>query len=218
VLPLTAQAQRGLLERLYRTAPRATRLKQAWRPYLAPFANVLQAVPVGARVLDIGCGGGALLLMLAATGRISAGLGFDLSRKEIEAARQAVRNAGLENVLRFEVHDLTSGIPDEQWPVVSLVDVLHHVPRKQHRSLVCSLVQRVGPAGRLIIREPARRPLWRNVANAIHDLILARQIVYTRNPEEIEEWLSQSGLRLVQKDETTTLWYGHWLLVFERSL
>ena len=215
-LPLTPQAQRALIERLYRTAPRGTRLKQAWRPYLAPFGNILQAVPARSRVLDVGCGGGALLLMLGATGRIAAGLGFDLSRKEIEAARQAARTAGLEATLRFEVHDLAAGIPDEEWPVVSIVDVMHHVPRKEHRSLVSSLAQRVAPGGRLIIREPAHRPLWRNLANGIHDLILARQIVHTRNPEEVEGWLSRRGLRLVQKEETTTLWYGHWLLVFER--
>jgi len=76
----------------------------------------------------------------------------------------------------------------------------------------------VSPGGRLIIREPARRPYWRNLANAVHDLIIARQIVHTRDPEEVEGWLAQSGLRLIEKDETTTLWYGHWLLVFERPL
>jgi 2-polyprenyl-3-methyl-5-hydroxy-6-metoxy-1,4-benzoquinol methylase len=168
--------------------------------------------------MDIGCGGGLFLLLLAACGRIADGFGFDLSRKEIEAAEKAVQASGLESVLRFEVRDVAAGIPDEEWPVVSLIDVLHHVPRPQQRSLMSSLPRHVSPGGRLIIREPARRPYWRNLANAVHDLIIARQIVHTRDPEEVEGWLAQSGLRLIEKDETTTLWYGHWLLVFERPL
>ena len=217
-LPLTPRAQRALIQRLYGTAPRGTRLKQSWRPYLAPFAGALQAVPPGSRVMDIGCGGGLFLLVLAACDRIAAGFGFDLSRDDIKAAQQATQNSGLESVLRFEVRDLASGIPEEEWPVVSLIDVLHHVPKQQHSSLVCSLSERVAPGGRLIIREPARRPYWRNFANVIHDLILARQIVHSRDPEEIEAWLSQSGLRLIQRETTTALWYGHWLLVFERPL
>lgn len=193
-------------------------MKQSWRPYLAPFASALKAVPPGSRVMDVGCGGGLFLLLLADSGRIGAGLGFDLCRSDIKAAQQATENSGLGSILRFEVRDLASGIPEEEWPVVSLIDVLHHVPKKQHRSLICSLSRHVSPGGRLIIREPARRPYWRNMANAMHDLIMARQIVRTRNPEEIEDWLSQSGLRLIQKEATTALWYGHWLLVFERPL
>ena len=215
-IPLTPPAQRELIQELYRTAPLGMRLKQSWRPYLAPFASALRAVPPGSRVLDVGCGGGLFLLLLAARGRIAAGLGFDRSRKDIEAAQEAVQSSGLESVLHFEVRDVADGVPDGEWPVVSLIDVLHHVPKQQQRSLICSLSRHVDPGGRFIIREPARRPYWRNLANALHDLIISRQIVRTRNPEEIESWLSESGLRLVQKEESTVLWYGHWLLVFER--
>ncbi len=215
-LPLSPPAQRGLIERLYHSAPRARRLKQSWRPYFAPFSEVLKAVPPGSEVMDIGCGGGLFLLLLAACGRIARGFGFDLSREDIKAAQEAVRNSGLDCVLQFEVRDAAAGLPDEEWPVVTLIDVLHHVPKQQHRSLICSLPRHVSPGGRLIIREPVRRPYWRNLANMLHDLVFARQIVHARDPEEIEVWLSSSGLRLVQKEATTVLWYGYWLLVFER--
>lgn len=217
-LPLTPRTQRALIERLYAAAPPGIRLKQSWRPYLAPLTGALEAVPPGSRVMDIGCGGGLFLLVLAACDRIAAGFGFDLSRNDIQAAQQATHNSGLDSVLRFEVRDAAAGIPDEEWPVVSLIDVLHHVPKQEHRTLICSVAQHVSPGGRLIVREPVRRPYWRNFANVMHDLIMARQIVFSRDPEEIEGWLSQSGLRLVQKEITTTLWYGHWLLVFERPL
>lgn len=217
-IPLTPRAQRELIQQLYRTAPLGTRLKQSWRPYLAPFASALQAVPPGSHVMDVGCGGGLFLLLLAARGRIAGGFGFDRSERDIKAAQEAVRNSRPESVLWFEVRDVASGIPEGQWPVVSLIDVLHHVPKQQQRPLICSLSQHVGPGGRFIVREPARRPYWRNLANALHDLIIARQIVRTRNPEEIESWLSESGLQLIQKEASTALWYGHWLLVFERPL
>jgi 2-polyprenyl-3-methyl-5-hydroxy-6-metoxy-1,4-benzoquinol methylase len=217
-LPITPKAQSALIQQLYPAAALGSRLKQRWRPYLSPFASALQAVPPGSRVLDVGCGGGLFLMLLAACDRITAGFGFDRSEDDIRTAQQAMRSSGLESILRFEVRDVEAGIPPDEWPVVSLIDVLHHVPEDHHSSLIRTLSQHVGPGGRLIIREPARRPYWRNLANAIHDLIISRQIVRTRNPEEIEDWLSQSGLQLIQKEATTSLWYGHWLLVFERPL
>jgi len=57
-------------------------------------------VPAGARVLDVGCGNGALLNLLSP--RISSGVGVDASAGMIARAR--TRAAGREN-LRFEVID-----------------------------------------------------------------------------------------------------------------
>jgi SAM-dependent methyltransferase len=57
-------------------------------------------VPAGARVLDVGCGNGALLGLLAP--RLASGVGVDASPRMIDRAR--VRNAAHQN-LRFEPID-----------------------------------------------------------------------------------------------------------------
>ena len=46
--------------------------------------------------------------------------------------------------------------------------------------------------------------------------ILSGQLVHARDPEEVEEWLADSGLTLVRKHRSNVLWYGYWLLVYER--
>ena len=215
-LPLTPLAQSRLIRKLYAAAAPGMRWRQSLRPFLAPLGEVLEATPARSRIMDVGCGGGLYLLTLAASGRITDGFGFDASGQAIAAAHAASKDSGLAGVLRFEHRDVEAGIPDGHWPIVSLIDVLHHIPAARQRSLVVQLPLHVAPGGRLIIREPVRRPLWRNLANMLHDLILSGQLVHARDPEEIEEWLADSGLTLVRKHRSNVLWYGYWLLVYER--
>lgn len=217
LLPLTAGAQSRLAAQLYRGGSPLFRLHQSLRPYVAAFASVLQSVPAGSRVMDIGCGAGLLLNLLAARCHIAEGFGFDASGKAIAAADAARRGAGLDPSLRFERRDAGSGLPDGQWSVVTLIDVMHHIPKDQQRHLIQALTSHVTPGGRLIIRDPVRHPLWRNLANMLHDIVFARQIVHARDPEEIEAWLADSGLTLVRKSRADALWYGYWLLVYDRS-
>jgi SAM-dependent methyltransferase len=61
--------------------------------------------PPGSRVLEAGCGVGAQTVILAALNRQSQFTSVDISAESVEAARRAVKRAGLSNV-QFQVADL----------------------------------------------------------------------------------------------------------------
>lgn len=59
---------------------------QIWRTQLCPFGEIMALVPQQSSVLDIGCGGGLFLGLLAASGRIREGTGIDTSLPAIAQA------------------------------------------------------------------------------------------------------------------------------------
>lgn len=193
------------------------RVLQSLRPHICPFGEVLELVPPRARVLDVGCGSGLLLLFLASLGRIASGHGFDVSRDAILAARQAAAATPEAAVLSFEERAIEAGIPHGDWTVVSAIDVIHHVPPAHQAAFVRALCDAVPPGARLIVKDMVAKPRWRAFANRMHDLLMARQWVHHADPASVERWTAATGLRCVHRSHTNLLWYGHWTLVFERD-
>ena len=204
---------------LYAEGPTLLRALQRWRPYISPFDRLLDCVPPGSSVLDVGCGGGLFLALLAHENRIRLGVGFDANPAVIDlAGRMAKRAAGggSSAELRFERRDVADPWPGGTFDVVSVIDVLHHVPTAAQRAALAAAAERVAPGGRLLYKDMCRRPLWRAAANQLHDLVVARQWIHHVAVEEVEQWASETGLRLALAERVNRLCYGHDLRVFER--
>lgn len=74
---------------------------------------LMQRIPRAARVLEIGCGNGRLLVELARRGALQTGLGLDLAASRIEFARTWAREERLAG-LEFDTCDaLQRELPDE---------------------------------------------------------------------------------------------------------
>ncbi|MHC5002338.1 MAG: class I SAM-dependent methyltransferase [Planctomycetota bacterium] len=218
--PVEAMPGRAALaaraRRLFRSGPLVTRLLQHWRPWICPFELLLEQVPAGATVLDIGCGGGLFLGLLAAEGRIRGGVGFDASESAIRTAR-AMAAGQAPGLLRFERLDVGAPWPEGPFDVVALIDVMHHVPTDARRDLIRGAAARIAPGGRLIYKDMCRRPRWRAFANKAHDLLLAGQWVDAEPLEHVRRWLADAGLDVGAGRRVNRLWYGHDLLVAERA-
>lgn len=204
---------------LFADAPRGRRMMQRYRPYICPFHLLIDYVPAGATVLDVGCGSGLFLGLLTRCGRISRGVGFDSDPQAIAAAQmmsKRIENPG-NAALTLEHRGVNDPWPEEMFDVVSLIDVMHHVPIPARRELVVQLCRHMRPGGRLIYKDIAPRPLWRAWANRLHDLTLARQWVSYESPQRVVQWCAEEGLRLIASRRVNMLWYGHDLRVWERS-
>lgn len=192
------------------------RLMQEYRSYICPLHEIVNEVPARARLLDVGCGHGLLLNLLARLGRIRQGHGFDAAAPAIEVARQVADRHRLSPRVMFEHRSIEHGIPDRGYDAVTIIDVLHHVPDQHKRALVNTLCDALPQGGRLIIKDMVVKPRWRAVANRIHDLVMARQWVEHISPEDVQAWASMRGMRVARRATINTLWYGHWLLVLDK--
>jgi SAM-dependent methyltransferase len=111
----------------------------------------LARVNVGERVLDVGCGIGALTHDLARAGaRV---VGVDMNPASIETARTRFAHPAVE----FRVGDALA-LPGERFDVVVLSNVLEHLAPRV--SFLSALAERTG-ARRLLVRVPCFERDWR---------------------------------------------------------
>jgi len=200
---------------LYTRGPRLLRLLQHYRPYVCPFGQLISWVPRGSSVLDVGCGGGLWLGLLAQRGHISRGLGFDAAAPVVDLARSMADSAGL-TTLEFLHLPVEMPWPEGQFDVVTIVDVLHHVPPQFQAQVIATAAGKVRPGGRLIIKDIAPDDRLRAFANRMHDLTLARQWVRYMHRDAIIAAARVVGMSVEHAQRINTLWYGHDLLVFSR--
>ncbi len=193
------------------------RFMQSYRSYICPLHEVISEVPEGSRVLDVGCGNGLLLNLLAHLGRIKRGHGFDMSTPAIHVAQQVARTHPPDRVIEFESRSVNDGIPHLGYEVVTVIDVLHHIPDAYKQTFVADLCDAVPEGGTLIIKDMVCKPFWRATANQLHDLVMAQQWVRHADPVRVEQWVSQKGLVVRRRANFKTLWYGHWLLVVQKN-
>lgn len=101
------------------------------------------------RILDVGCGEGAVLGLLQEKGyrRLA---GFDLSDENVALCHAA----GLEFVRRHDAHEIDSFLPGEQFDAVLLVDLIEHVPKADALPLLLAASQRLADGGRLVVQTP----------------------------------------------------------------
>lgn len=192
------------------------RYKQVYRPQICPFHLLVDEVPAGARVLDIGCGSGLFLGLLAAGGWIGPSLGFDSSPGAIAMAQgMAGRIRGGGNV-RFEQRDVQDDWPEGSFDVVSLIDVVHHVPPGQQAAVLREAASRIAPGGLFLYKDMVERPWPRAWANRLHDLLLARQWIHYLPLADAKSELAGCGLHFVREGAANMLWYGHEWVVFQR--
>lgn len=107
-------------ERFFRPGYNAN-LTSAWIPALE---GVEARLDKGARVADVGCGHGASTVLMAKAYPNSRFYGFDYHEPSIERARQAAKEAGVEDRVEFEVasaKDFNGGAYD----MVAIFDALH---------------------------------------------------------------------------------------------
>lgn len=204
--------------RLYADGPLLARKLQQWRPHIAPFDQLIALVPEGASVLDIGCGAGLFLGLLAVTGRLKSGVGFD-SNPEAIALAGRMRSGlpcELQAKLRFERLDTGAEWPDGTFDVVSLIDLLHHIRREDQEAVFRKAMRTVSPGGLVVYKDMAMQPVACATANQLHDLVLARQWIHHVPMRLVMAWAAQEGATVRTKGRARLFWYAHEWALFRR--
>lgn len=123
--------------------------------HYAPYFRSLGGFRGDEEVLDFGCGGGVSTRSIAAElTRGGSVTGVDISSYFSERARKRVARYPSARILRGEITELD--LPPRSFDLISIVHVIHDIPRAKRSATVLALAPLLKPNGRLWIWEPTR--------------------------------------------------------------
>lgn len=159
------------------------------RYWHANVPGVEEHVPAEGTIVDLGCGHGVLANYLALRSPNRRVIGFDLSEHRIAVAQ----SIGLPNA-EFHCRDLfaTEPVPCR---VMIVADVLHHLESLEAgEALLARCCERLPEDGLLIVKEIARRPLWKYLATQPADFLFYSGKVYFRSAAQFDALFDRLGL------------------------
>jgi 2-polyprenyl-3-methyl-5-hydroxy-6-metoxy-1,4-benzoquinol methylase len=189
------------------------------RPYICPFKPLVGWVPSNANVFDIGCGTGLWLITLANSVDIKSGIGVDINSSSIRKAKLAVTSykgaGGLIDLNFQQTSDSRDWPKEDRFDVVSLVDVLHHIPASIQAKFIGDAIQMIKPGGRLLYKDMSNKPWVAGLGNRLHDLVLARQWINYFPISRVAQIATSAGGKVRYQDNWQRAFYAHELLVVD---
>jgi 2-polyprenyl-3-methyl-5-hydroxy-6-metoxy-1,4-benzoquinol methylase len=195
----------------------STRLHVVARALTCPFGRLIERFPTAGTLLDVGCGHG-LLINLLARDPTRSGLqlhGIDHDPVKIAAAQRAA----LPGIV-FSTAPLTA-LPAAAFDAVAIFDVLYTVRREMWAEILggCRWVLR--PGGLLIVKEVVDRPRWKYWAILAQETLSVSLLGITKgdrphfeSPETYRQALIDQGLIMVEEAPLQSAnWISHYLFV-----
>jgi SAM-dependent methyltransferase len=190
-------------------------LKIKYRSLICPFIPLIKMVKPGETVGDVGCGSGQFLLLLSEFAQPSRLFGIEINEKLINNARKLFSNLPFKNH-HFEEYDGIN-FPKEiaSMDIVFLVDVLHHVPKKNQENFISDLVNIMKPGARLVLKDIDAGSIL-VYFNKMHDLVFAGEIGNEMSIESAKKLLIKNGLTIIEQDKRTMYVYPHYTIVAKK--
>ncbi|MCI0465556.1 MAG: class I SAM-dependent methyltransferase [Beijerinckiaceae bacterium] len=157
-------------------------------------------------------------LVAVELGRTKRVTGCDVNPLVVKVAEQAagrVISCCPEAEIHFFVAHAVPEAEQHQFEVMRLIDVMHHVPKPLQDEFLKSALARVKRGGRLVYKDMGVRPAWRAVANRLHDLVRAKQLIQYYPMNRAIDLASKHGFGVSKIERYTRLWYQHEIAVFE---
>jgi 2-polyprenyl-3-methyl-5-hydroxy-6-metoxy-1,4-benzoquinol methylase len=146
------------VQRAFAGAPRNERLHVSGRLRSCPVDAVASATPASGRILDFGCGHGAVALYLVFASPDRDITGVDVDDDKIELARDAAKAA--EVPVAFEAVE-PGYRPTGIWDAITVVDVLYLLGERAALEVVDRAAAALAPGGVLVIKEIDTHPKWK---------------------------------------------------------
>ena len=150
---------------------------RARREILSDYLTRYAAIPQGARILEIGCGTGHNLPMLAQFGEIDA-----IEIDETAAAKASERLG--KKVGSSPLPEL-AGVADNSYDMVAVLDVIEHV--EDDVAALKAISRVLKPGGKILITVPAHQWMW-----SAHDVVNHHKRRYSKG--SLTQSLQKAGL------------------------
>lgn len=165
------------------------------------YRQLAERMPMQSPVLDVGCGRGQTLLLLALLDPKLTGVGLDWDLDKVQSARQVAK--GLAR-LQFQSADADAlSLPEEAGVgTILLIDVLHYSPPNAQDALLRRAARAVRPGGSVYVREldldlgwRARVTQWQEKAGRALRLNRGKSLSF-RRAKELVAVLESEGLEV----------------------
>ncbi len=162
----------------------------------------------GQSALDIGCGPGAILQILAKQGWQVTGIDTDPENLD-KASKHA------SEVIQGNVIDVLPELPDEQYDLVMALELIEHMPKPLGISFIEQVSRILKPGGELLISTPNTLSpeglggyYWGEKIRGIKWDAWDTTHIHIYNSFEIIHLLKNAGFNI---DKVVGFWYGGWL-------
>ena len=179
------------------------------RPFICPFDALLEMVPVGASVFDIGCGQGAWLTLVGQHRRPSKVAGYDVEPFAVAEASRLLATAFPGVPAKLQLWS-EPGVPLDVsgYDIVTMIDVLHHVPPDQQQSILDSTFRNMRRGSVLILKDiDGASPLvW---FNRLHDRVVSGAAGHELSSAKVVADLTKAGFVVGAPQFRHMLFYPH---------
>ena len=201
----------------YEGEPLAARLHVVVRALTCPFGRLIDRFPATGAVLDVGCGHGLLVNLLA---RDPSRSGLQLHGIDHDAAKIATARRTARPGVTFSATPLTA-VPAAAYDAVSIFDVLYTVRREVWPDILRGCHRALRPGGRLIVKEVIDRPRWRYWAIMAQETLSVSLLGITKgdpphfeSPESYRRAILDAGFDIAEERPLSTAnWISHYLFV-----
>jgi 2-polyprenyl-6-hydroxyphenyl methylase/3-demethylubiquinone-9 3-methyltransferase len=165
--------------RVFEALPAQERWFVRGRVFTAPLAEIAARTPPG-RILDLGCGHGALTALLIVGRDDREVTGVDPDPRKIDSAKASVgRLPGVH--LRVGTADALVPEHDAAFDAVVIADVLYVVPSERWEAFLTTAFRLLKPGGLLLLHEAEADRSWRHLKWMLQEILMVRIFRRTRS-------------------------------------
>ena len=154
-------------------------------------------LPAEGRILDVGCGFGLFAAYFGQTHPGRRIVGIDPNARRIGIATRVAEQLGLREH-RFIVGDVRSAPVEGPFDAAYVLDVMHHLPRVDQRSVLQRLGDLLSPGGSLIVKDVTTESRFGLAFTEVLDRLMvgwSEPLAY-RHHHEWAEILTELGFRV----------------------
>ncbi len=165
-----------------------------------PWGKILQYFPRADTLIDLGCGHGLLINLLAAGDYGYNKLtGLDLDVNKINIAKQIENN----HISFYAIANLNF---KEKAAVITIFDLLYLLPFHAQRELINHAYSLLFPGGYLVVKEVDKKPLWKFLINFFQESISVKLLritlgskFYFSSESALKKILEETGFKVSVK-------------------
>lgn len=185
-----------------------------------PFKNIKNDQKI--KILDIGCGYGINLITIYEYFNFKNkknfyGLGIDINKKRICFLDNIRKNKKIKNLKFLDLNLIDNNI-NQKFNIVMLIDVLHHLEKKQQDIMLNKIKNLLENDGFLIIKEINDKPLFKFLFNYFHDYFVNKPPLNYLNEKELINKLVNLEFKIIKNKKIDKFnLYPHCLIIAQEK-